>query len=578
MEPLVERTRNCRPTRESVLRNGRVLRRRNMEDSFCVALTSRFTEMAEASISIGQDEFCCSICLDLLMDPVTLSCGHSFCMNCINVCWDQPNGAYSCPQCRETFFVRPALRRNHMLAEVAEKLRKAGPQPTDHCYATPGGVVCDICTGRKHKAVRSCLVCLASYCEAHFKPHEESAPLKMHTVIGPSAHLHEKICPQHGKILDIFCRTDQTCVCYLCTLDEHCGHKVVSIVAERAEKQKQVVETQNNYKQRIQERREECQELTESVSSTKHSAQTAVEDTERMFRELIQTIEKKCSEMTEAIRAQEKAELSRAEEHLKQMEQEIVDLRRKADELQQLTYTEDDFHYLQMFQSFHGLGLSECFTRIQMNTLHSCEDVNIVVKKLKEQVDNIKPYPYSSSKLKPVPAPIPIPTLKSVSKPVPPVSKPVPVPIPIPTLKSVSKPVPPVSKPVPAPIPIPTLNSVSKPVPPVSKPVPAPIPIPTRNYVSMTVPPVSKPVPAPIPIPTLNYVSKPVPPVSKPVPAPIPIPTLNYVSKPVPPVSKPYVPVPISILTMNSVSKPVPEPIPILTLQSMSKPASEPQS
>uniref|UniRef100_W5KQ32 Tripartite motif-containing protein 47-like n=1 Tax=Astyanax mexicanus TaxID=7994 RepID=W5KQ32_ASTMX len=353
--------------------------------------------MAEASVSVGQEEFCCSICLDLLTDPVTLSCGHSFCMTCINVYWDQQTGAYSCPQCREIFFHRPDLRKNHMLAEVVEKLRKAGPQPTAQCYAAPGDVACDICTVGKRKAVKSCLVCLASYCEAHFKPHDESAPLKKHTVIEPSAHLHEKVCPQHGKLLDIFCCTDQTCVCYLCTLDEHCGHKVVSIVAEREEKQKHVVEIQNSYRQRIQKREEEHVQLTKSVSSVKHSAQAAVDDTERMFRKLIHSIKKKCFEATAAIRAQEKAEITRAEKHLKKTEQEIADLKRRDHELQQLSAIEDDFRYLQIYQSFHFLGLSEGFPRIKINKLHACEHMKRDISKLKAQVDNIKQHPYSSS-------------------------------------------------------------------------------------------------------------------------------------------------------------------------------------
>ncbi|XP_047676396.1 tripartite motif-containing protein 16-like protein isoform X2 [Tachysurus fulvidraco] len=82
--------------------------------------------MAEASISVYQDHFSCPVCLDLLNDPVTTPCGHSFCKVCINAHWDQEDvkGVYSCPQCRETFTPRPVLRRNNMLAEVVEELKK----------------------------------------------------------------------------------------------------------------------------------------------------------------------------------------------------------------------------------------------------------------------------------------------------------------------------------------------------------------------------------------------------------------------------------------------------------------------
>ena len=197
--------------------------------------------MAEASVVWSQDQFSCPICLDLLKDPVAILCGHSFCMDCITSCWDQEDlkGVPSCPQCRQTFTPRPVLGRNTMLAEVVERLRIVGLQaaPPAHCYAGPGDVECDVCIGRKRKAVKSCLMCLASYCETHFRVHNDLNPGKKHKVIEAAGKLEDLICSHHDKLLEVFCRTDQRCICMLCVMDEHKGHDTVSAAAERTEKQ-----------------------------------------------------------------------------------------------------------------------------------------------------------------------------------------------------------------------------------------------------------------------------------------------------------------------------------------------------
>ncbi|XP_073702625.1 E3 ubiquitin/ISG15 ligase TRIM25-like [Garra rufa] len=304
--------------------------------------------MAEARVF--QDEFKCSVCLDLLKDPVTIPCGHSYCKSCITERWDQEDQmrVYSCPQCRQTFSPRPALARNTMLTELVEKLKKR-KRPAD-CLSGAGDVECDICTGRKHKAVKSCLMCLNSYCQNHLEQHESWFKGKRHNLTDATGRLQEMICQKHEKILEVFCRTDHKCICVLCTMDEHKNHDTVSAAAQRTEKQKQLKETQKTFQQRIQQREKDLQQLREALKPHKRSAQTAVEDSERIFTELIHSIEKSCSEPIRLIRDQEKQAMDRAEGRLERLEQEINDLRRRDAELEQLSHTQDHIQFLQSFQ------------------------------------------------------------------------------------------------------------------------------------------------------------------------------------------------------------------------------------
>ncbi|XP_048012905.1 tripartite motif-containing protein 16-like isoform X1 [Megalobrama amblycephala] len=342
--------------------------------------------MAEARFS--QDEFMCSVCLDLLKDPVTIHCGHSYCKICITGCWDQEDhmGVYSCPQCRQTFSSRPALAKNTILAELVEKLKKT-KLPAD-CYAGAGDVQCDVCTGRKHKAVKSCLVCLNSYCQNHLEQHESWFKGKRHNLTEATGRLQEMICPKHDKILEVFCRTDQTCICLLCTMDEHKNHDTVSAAAQRTEKQHQLKEMQRSYKQRIQQREKDLQQLREAVESHKRSAQTAVEDSERIFTELICSIERSRSEATQRIRDQEKTAVSRAEGRLERLEQEINDLRRRDAELEQLSHTQDHIHFLQSFQSLSAPPESTDVNDDPFSSLSSFDVVKESVRQLRDKLED----------------------------------------------------------------------------------------------------------------------------------------------------------------------------------------------
>uniref|UniRef100_A0A3Q2XJ89 RING-type domain-containing protein n=1 Tax=Haplochromis burtoni TaxID=8153 RepID=A0A3Q2XJ89_HAPBU len=231
--------------------------------------------MAQHKNLMDKEIFCCSICLDLLTDPVTIPCGHSYCMNCIKTQWDSEDTKqiHSCPQCRQTFTPRPSLVKSTMLADLVAELKKIGLQaaPSDHSYAEPEDVACDFCTGVKLKAMKSCLICLASYCEKHLQPHYDSLTFKKHKLVEPSKKLQDNICSRHDEVMKIYCRTDHQSICYLCSMDEHKGHNTISAAAERTERQKELEVSQENIQQRIQDREKDVKLLQHEVEAISQS-------------------------------------------------------------------------------------------------------------------------------------------------------------------------------------------------------------------------------------------------------------------------------------------------------------------
>lgn len=79
-----------------------------------------------------QEDFNCSICLDILTDPVTIPCGHNYCMSCINGHWncEDQKQVYTCPLCKYRFTSRPVINKNPLISCLIEKLKETEQQAT----------------------------------------------------------------------------------------------------------------------------------------------------------------------------------------------------------------------------------------------------------------------------------------------------------------------------------------------------------------------------------------------------------------------------------------------------------------
>ncbi|KAI5089576.1 tripartite motif-containing protein 16 [Silurus meridionalis] len=339
------------------------------------------------------DSYMCCLCADALRDPITIPCGDTFCLDCIKLYWDQLDhlGVYNCPECRATFTPRPILRRS--VPSVASHDRHSPVPSLTPFPDLKKDSLCDFCTGRRNRAVKSCLVCLAYYCETHVKPHYESATFKRHKLVDEMGHLDRKICPQHEKSLELFCKSDQMCICVLCTVREHRGHNTVSAEDERAEKQKVLVVTQSEVQHIIQERMKELQDLKHNVDVLKGNAHRAQATSDKIFNEMLQSVERWHAEICQLIQANlqsamSQASLPTADSYTERLEQEIMELQRRDAELRHILDTEDNIYFLQSFPML-GIAPEALVPKVLINQEFSFSEVTKTVTDMKDHLDDI---------------------------------------------------------------------------------------------------------------------------------------------------------------------------------------------
>ncbi|XP_029974761.1 E3 ubiquitin-protein ligase TRIM39-like [Salarias fasciatus] len=317
--------------------------------------------MTAASSCHSEDQFLCSICLDVFTDPVSTSCGHTFCQSCITLHWNTSN-VFSCPVCKQVFKEKPELHVNRFIKEIVSQFRRETQQESSggssEQRAAGGGVLCDICTGTRVKALKSCLVCLTSYCETHLEPHRSRLALRRHQLIEPVEDLEGRMCPQHDKPLELFCQSDQTCVCMLCSVLEHKNHQFVPLREEADAKKAELGKVEAEIRQIIQEKRKKVKEIREAVRVNKESADEEKAEGVEVFRALVQAAEDGLKKLIKDIDEKHKAKETLANSLLGDLDQEICELIKKSSELEQLSRSDDHLHLLQSFPTLKAAALS----------------------------------------------------------------------------------------------------------------------------------------------------------------------------------------------------------------------------
>ncbi|XP_033501095.1 bloodthirsty-related gene family, member 30 isoform X1 [Epinephelus lanceolatus] len=336
--------------------------------------------MAEAAAPelFSEQELTCSICLDLFDEPVSTPCGHNFCQACIGGYWAS-SPVCTCPLCKRQFEERPQLSVNKVFALIADKYKQARygavglPMPvrdglpamtgamtttaTDaggtNPFVTASGeevVWCDVCTGVKKPAVSSCLTCTAAYCTEHLQPHQTTPFYSKHPLMDPLEALRGRTCKTHRRLLEVFCRTCQRCICAICVLEEHRTHKTVSVQTERLSKQKHVARTEQEILNRMKEKEILVTQLKRKLEGVKSYADGERGEVEHLLDEVSGALDRIRSQVVGGIQHQLDAVMSKGGGLVSRLEAELSQLMDRRATLEVQAISQDHIGFLQSFE------------------------------------------------------------------------------------------------------------------------------------------------------------------------------------------------------------------------------------
>ncbi|KAF7669072.1 hypothetical protein LDENG_00245400 [Lucifuga dentata] len=232
----------------------------------------------------------CPVCQDFFIEPVTLPCGHNFCLTCIHAVWDvdiSTKGPFFCPECQIFLPSDLTLEVNASLQTkvkdfTVNRQSTTGQQTATQSGATASGptIHCDHCIEAASVAVKTCLTCDASLCQAHALLHEQRSALREHTVVDVTEDPLSLKCKEHREELKLFCKEERVPVCCLCVLvGFHKNHQASQLHEASADFKSMIKTTMSQ----LLERRNEAEHVIKDLESLYTQTVTSAAD----FRERI---------------------------------------------------------------------------------------------------------------------------------------------------------------------------------------------------------------------------------------------------------------------------------------------------
>nr|XP_024656531.1 E3 ubiquitin-protein ligase TRIM39 [Maylandia zebra]XP_024656535.1 E3 ubiquitin-protein ligase TRIM39 [Maylandia zebra] len=396
-----------------------------------------------------EEQFQCSICLDVFTNPASTPCGHSFCMQCITKYW---NGAkvFKCPLCKKSFEKRPDLQINRTLREITDQYKsmkngvvknKSGRKgtgghgsPSSHLFDELKKKLChpvrkthqtfsrslesdSISTSFPPvKDSRASSVPNHSFSDAlnetyvagpkvSHRPHTQR---RRYTLSGTEMSHNVPLCEIHNRPILIFCRSDQVCICPECEMEDHPDHDTVTVETEWMETKTLLTVSERTIQDMIIERINKIEEINMSVTELELAVDRETAGSVSLFSSLVCFIERSQAELVEAMEISRKVAQRHAESMTRQLEQEIEQLKKRQSELSKLAQSDDHLYCVKTFPILSSPPPTKDWYKVSVNSDLGTESIYMSilaqVEKFAKELKNITEKGFPAQTLDPSPS------------------------------------------------------------------------------------------------------------------------------------------------------------------------------
>ncbi|XP_074517984.1 E3 ubiquitin-protein ligase TRIM39 [Halichoeres trimaculatus] len=350
---------------------------------------------------LSDEQFQCSICLDVFINPSSTPCGHSFCMACISRYWDGSK-ICQCPLCKKTFQKRPDLQINRTLREITEQFKSmrgggGGGGAGSEKKAFGRGVPESFFEELKKKLPRplpklpikrnieaaadpallaTSVPNQSPLSTMTFPPEPPPPPppfcrgggRRRFTVTGAASSDDLPICEIHRRGKMMYCKTDNISICPDCATEDHPDHDTVNIENEWTKTKAQLSVSEQEIQEMIRQRIRKIDSIKTSVTELQLTVEQETAGSVSLFSELVSAIERSQAELMEVMEMSRRAAERQADVMIRQLELEIDELRRRETSLIELSQLDDALHGIKTFTALSGHPPTKDWTGVSVNT------------------------------------------------------------------------------------------------------------------------------------------------------------------------------------------------------------------